>query len=147
MNRYLETRWTAQTLDSIRAFVDACNRDPLTHLFAIIDLTDGAHVGNCKLGPVNSVHSHADISYFIGERSRWGQGLAQRAVGALVNHGFQDLGVHRLQAGVYESNIASCRLLERLGFTLEGRFRAQLRGPDGWEDHVWYGKLNPRQAS
>ena len=32
-----------------------------------------------------------------------------------------------------------CKALLRVGYRHEGTFKAQLRGVDGWEDHLWYG--------
>lgn len=141
VNRYLETRWREQTLDSIREFVTAMLAAPDSYLFAIVQRATGDHVGNIKLGPVNPHHLHADVSYFIGDRRCWGQGLATDAIRVASGFGFSRLGLHRLQAGVYASNVGSARALEKAGYTREARFRDQLRGVDGWEDHVWYGAL------
>ena len=141
VTRYLETRWHPQTLDTITAYVRGMLADPSSHLLAIVERSSGRHVGNLKLGPVSERHSHADVSYFIGERSVWGRGYATDAIRVAAGIGFERLGLHRPQAGVYQGNLASARALERAGFREEGRLRQQLRGPDGWEDHVWYGLL------
>ena len=139
VNRYLETRWQEQTLDGICAFVAAMLASSDSVLFAIT--CDGRHVGNAKLGPVQGRHACADLSYFIGARDCWGQGLATEAIRALCQVGFVRLGLHRLQAGLYAGNVGSGRALEKAGFTREGVWRRQLAGPDGWEDHVFYGLL------
>ncbi len=139
VNRYLETRWQVQSLESIRAFVAGMLRSHDSVLFAIEH--DGRHVGNAKLGPVQRHHGCADISYFLGERACWGRGLATDAIRALCQVGFVRLGLHRLQAGLYAGNVGSARALEKAGFTREGVWRQQLAGPDGWEDHVFYGLL------
>ncbi len=79
VNRYLETRWTEQTLDSVRAFVTAVAADPASHLFAIVENEGGHHVGNLKIGPINSHHGFADLSYFIGEKSCWSRRTPSRS--------------------------------------------------------------------
>jgi RimJ/RimL family protein N-acetyltransferase len=137
--RHLETRWEPQNEASIEAFVRGMVSSQDSYLFAIVDNESALHVGNLKIGPIHRRHSFADVSYFIGERSLWGRGIATDAIVVAVRVGFERLGVHRLQAGLYAGNVGSARALEKAGFTLEGRFNAQLRGPDGWEDHVWYG--------
>jgi RimJ/RimL family protein N-acetyltransferase len=141
VNRYLETRWSVQDLDTVRQFVLDVHASGASTMLAIIDLADGRHVGNLKVGPVVAAHAYADVSYFIGEREAWGRGLAPDAIRVATAGAFERLGLHRLQAGVYEHNVASCRALERAGYTLDGRLRRQLHGPDGWEDHLWYGIL------
>ena len=141
VNRYLETRWTPQTLDSVRAFVADMLASPDRYLFAILHGPRAEHVGNIKVGPMNPHHSHADVSYFIGERSAWGRGLATDAIRVASRVGFDRLGLHRLQAGVYAGNVASARALEKAGYRFEGAWRAALAGPDGWEDVLRYGRL------
>ena len=49
----------------------------------------------------------------------WGQGYAQETVRAVVNHALADLGLPRVIAETQLANVASCRLLERLGMRLE----------------------------
>ena len=141
VNRYLETRHTRQSLDTIRQFVVEMFHSEANHLFAILDAEDGLHVGNIKVGPVNGHHRFADVSYFIGERSRWGRGLASDAIRVVTRFGFERLELHRLQAGVYASNQGSSRALERAGYQLEGTFREALRSDEGWEDLHRFGIL------
>jgi len=139
VNRYLETRWSTHDLDTVRQFVSAMRNDADNVLFAICEAEGGTHVGNIKLGPVNWIHRYADISYFIGDRSFWSRGLATDAIRTVTGFGFEVLKLHRLQAGVYRSNGASARALERVGYALEGTLRQKLRADSAWEDHLIYG--------
>jgi RimJ/RimL family protein N-acetyltransferase len=141
VSRYLETRWAEQDLDSVRAFVGSMIDSAHSYLFAIVENERELHVGNIKIGPIQERHSYADISYFLGDRTVWGKGLATEAIRLVTFIAFERLGLHRVQAGLYEGNVGSSRALEKAGFTLEGRMKKQLRGPDGWEDHLWYGLL------
>ena len=50
------------------------------------------------------------------------QGFATEACKKIIEHIFFNLGGRRIIAGVTEGNIASCKLLEKLGFRLEGHF-------------------------
>ena len=146
VNRFLETRWRPQTMADIRAFVGAMLTSESSYLFAILDPRDGMHVGNIKLGPVDWTHRVADVSYFIGERDRWGCGIASDAIRLAAGFGFERLELHRVQAGLYASNVGSARALERAGFRREGVWRQQLRGAAGWEDHLWFGQLREEWA-
>lgn len=141
VNVFLETRWSEQTQESIRGFVASMLESSNSYLFAIVDGSTDRHIGNIKVGPVIAHHSFADVSYFIGEREVWGRGLATEAVRLATRFGFDRLGLHRLQAGLYETNIGSFRVLEKAGYVYEGRLAKQLKGKDGWEDHVWFGAL------
>lgn len=137
--RYLETRWRPQTLADVREFVASMLGADHSYLFAIV--FQGQHVGNIKVGPINRFHAHADVSYFVGDRSVWGQGIATDAIRVICRVAFDRLGLHRVQAGLYASNGGSRRALEKAGFQLEGNFRRQLQGAEGWEDHLWFGLL------
>jgi len=142
VNQFLETRWRAQSLDSIREFVLAV-RSPESdsYLFAIVESSSSNHIGNIKIGPINSHHQCADVSYFIGMRECWGRGYATDAIRCAGEIGFGILGLERLQAGVYEKNAGSSRALEKAGYLFEGRLRRQLNSNDGRQDHLWYGLL------
>jgi spore coat polysaccharide biosynthesis protein SpsF len=141
VNRYLETRWEEQTLSSVKAFVHSMANDPSSYLFGIFVDNGRRHIGNIKLGPVNLRHGFADISYFIGERDCWRRGIATDAVGAITRFGFERLALHRVQAGLYASNVGSAGALERAGFQREGCFREKARTAEGREDVYQYAIL------
>lgn len=141
VHRFLETRWTEQSMETIRAFVRSAGESPDSYLLAIVLLVTGEHIGNIKIGPIQPRHQYADLSYFIGERTKWGRGYATEAIALAVGIAFCRLGLHRVQAGIYSGNPASGRALERVGFRPEGVFRQKLRIDGGWQDHIVYGLL------
>lgn len=141
VNRYLETRWKIQTLNSVKEFVRDIRENEGSLLFAIIEGADKRHIGNIKIGPVNPYHNYADLSYFIGDRSCWGKGFATEAVILATRFGFERMKLNRCQAGIYSGNIGSKNVLEKAEYKLEGILRSQMKGPSGWEDHLLYGVL------
>ncbi|MFA6761013.1 MAG: GNAT family protein [Sulfuricurvum sp.] len=145
VNRFLETRWYLQTIKSIKVFVNDINQSDHSYLFGIFYKESGSkssvHIGNIKIGPIDKFYSYADISYFVGDRNYWGMGIATDATKAILKFGFEVIGLHRIQAGVFASNIGSIRVLEKIGFVLEGNFRQQLYTKDSCDDHLFYGIL------
>lgn len=149
VNMYLETRWQKQTLEGIRNFVFDVINSNHSYLFAIIEKTENQHIGNIKIGPIDNRYANADISYFIGNKMYWGKGYATEAIGLISKFAFESLNLHRVQAGVFESNIGSIKALEKNGFELEARFREKLfvsKSADSTnkinrEDHLVYGLL------
>jgi RimJ/RimL family protein N-acetyltransferase len=121
VNRFLETRFAAQSIASITAFVEAVNRRGDEFLFGMFLGADGRHIGNIKVGPVNPHHRLADVSLFIGERDCWGRGYAAEAIAAVSRHAFGALGVRKLCAGMYAPNVASARAFLRVGYREECR--------------------------
>jgi RimJ/RimL family protein N-acetyltransferase len=143
VNQYLETRWTVQNRATVTSFVETMMKDPASYLLVMLEKTSREHIGNIKLGPINPHHAYADVSYFVGEKKCWGQGYATEAIQLVCDFGFQRLRLHRIQAGVQQSNTASERALKKAGFQFEGRLTALMRGPSGWEDHLCYYRLGP----
>jgi [ribosomal protein S5]-alanine N-acetyltransferase len=141
VNRYLETRWREQDLDAVRTFVAETRASRTDILFAIVEAASALHIGNIKLGAINRVHAVCDVSYFIGDRKFWGRGYATEAIVRATEIAFLRLGLHRVEAGVYDGNVASVRALEKAGFQLDGRLRSRLRLGDEWVDHLLFGKV------
>ncbi len=138
VNRYLETRWHEQSLVMIANYVKYMAGSPDNLLLAIIENFTSQHIGNIKIGPINTHHQCADISYFIGSKGHWGNGFATEAITGAVGHAFMTLGMFSLRAGVYGGNLASRKALEKCGFTQRGLFPGELVTENGREDHAYY---------
>ena len=77
-------------------------------------------VGADNLEPGSS--HRGELGYWLAV-PYWGRGIMTDALRAYINYAFEQLQVTRLVANVFESNLASSRVLERSGFKLEGRLR------------------------
>ncbi len=126
VNRFLETRVLPQTLESLQAYWQAHRDDPSSPWFAICLLSEGHHIGNIKLGPIQWLHRSADLSLFIGERGCWGQGYASEAIALVRDWAFRELDLQKLNAGIYVGNLGSRRAFEKCGFELEGTLRQEV---------------------
>lgn len=123
VNRYLEIRFARHTLESCSAFVEQTNTDPQSHLWGIFDKSNNQHIGNIKLGFINTRYSSGQLSLFIGEKSYWGKGLATEAIFAVTRWAFQELELVRIEAGCCDENTPSLRAFLKAGYTVEGYFR------------------------
>ena len=82
-----------------------------------------------------------EIGYSIA-REWWGQGMVTEAARAVINGAFESMSaLARLRAWVDARNLASQRVMEKLGMTREGTLRgnAYVRGEA--VDQVWFGLL------
>lgn len=137
VNRYLESRFVAQTEETVASFVERADTDEHTFLFGIFLRDDGRHIGNVKLGPVEVAHRRADIGILIGDRTCWGAGYASEVIAAVTGWAFDGLGLHKVTAGAYGCNAGSIKAFERAGFEIEATRRAHYRCDDGtWTDAV-----------
>ncbi len=143
VNRFLETRFSSQNIETIAEFVRKTNSTVDSYLCAIIHRESGQHIGNIKVGPIHPFYRRADISYFVGDRSVWGQGCGSEAVALMTRFAFRDLGVRKLKAFVREFNAGSRRLLENNGYQLEGVLKKEERydAESEWEDIFVYGLI------
>ena len=82
------------------------------------------------------------LGYWLDEAAN-GHGLATRAVAAMVDLAFGDLGLHRVEAGTLLHNVRSQAVLRRNGFVPYGVAPEYLRIAGRWQDHVLYQRINP----
>ncbi len=92
--------------------------------FAIV--VDSAVVGGVGFERLQDLSTRtAEIGYWIGEPF-WGRGIATMALASATRLAFRDFDFVRLQAGVLEWNPASRRVLEKVGYSLEGLHRRHI---------------------
>ena len=82
----------------------------------------------------------ANVGYFVDQR-RNGRGLASAAVADVVEFGFGEAGLHRIEAGTLPDNLASQRVLEKNGFVRFGLARKLLLLGGEWRDHVLFERV------
>ena len=117
--QYTEQRFQHTTAGDVSKFIDKMAVDLTQLMYGIF--FDDQHIGNIKLGNINSQHQTANLSYLIGARKWWGKGIAGLAIATITEIGFQQIGLMKICAGVYENNIASSKVLVKNGYLLEGR--------------------------
>jgi len=99
---------------------------------------DDVAIGTALLFKLDADSRRVDLGYVLG-RAHWRQGLAREALVALIGQALGPLGLRRIEAEVQPDNLASNTLLQRLGFTLEGRLRQRYSGKAGRpvDIHLW----------
>ena len=109
------------THEDAEFYIQLCRRDRW-ELSRAVEL-DGKIVGCISLSRENDVSAKtSELGYWIGENF-WGRGIATAAVKKICTFGFEELGLVRIFAIVFEKNFASMRVLEKCGFEREGRLR------------------------
>jgi ribosomal-protein-alanine N-acetyltransferase len=106
-------------------------------LFATVFKPEHRYIGRCGLYPSRDdanmiIPGEAVLAYYLA-RPYWGRGLATEAGRAFVEYGFTKLGVSRIVAGANSANIASNRVLEKLGFAW---VRSGGSDENKWHDYV-----------
>jgi ribosomal-protein-alanine N-acetyltransferase len=121
-----------------RAVADALVAHARGTVLPHVIVFDGAVVGRVTLSEItHGTFESCHIGYWVSE-SHNGRGLATAAVSALLDIAFDELGLHRVEAGTIPSNVRSQAVLQRNGFVRFGLAPAYLRIDGEWRDHVLY---------
>jgi [ribosomal protein S5]-alanine N-acetyltransferase len=80
------------------------------------------------------------VGYWVGE-SVWGKGLATSALRQFVQWGFEEFGLRRFFATTMVDNLASRRVLEKVGFQLEGILRQHVVKEGVVHNQAYYGLI------
>ena len=106
-------------------FIAACGQmaeDGTGARLAMDRVSDGAFIGWCSLTRWNPDYRSAALGYCLGDAA-WGHGYATEAARALLTWAFDTLDLNRVQAETDTRNVASARVLGKLGFVREGTLR------------------------
>ncbi|OLP19426.1 GNAT family N-acetyltransferase [Leptolyngbya sp. 'hensonii'] len=85
-------------------------------------------------------HHSAEMGYWLG-KPYWRQGYCTEAALALLQYGFQTLNLHRIHAAHFAQNLASGRVMQKLGMRQEGYLRQAVLKWGQYMDLVLYGIL------
>lgn len=102
---------------------------------------DGSPVGFVFLFGIDYERDHAEIGYWVVPDEQ-GRGYATEAVALCLEHAFDDRGLHKVFARVFDHNDASMGVLESLGFQQEGRLREQDYVRGKYRDTYLFGILS-----
>ncbi len=98
------------------------------------------HIGNVSIWQVSRLGRVAEIGYWI-RTSDTSTGAATEVTRRMIDVGFHELSMHKINLRIAEGNRASERVAEKLGFSREGVLREELYIRDQWVDHTLYSLL------
>ena len=110
--------------EDAKAFLSAVlASDPDQNLAFAIE-ADGKLIGSISATRCANIHFRtAELGYYLGE-PYWGKGFATEAVRQICDYIYRNTDIIRIFAEPFAYNTASCRVLEKAGFQLEGLFRS-----------------------
>ena len=134
-------RSEAEVRDFVEMFCGWQTEQPRRRFqLAIVLREDGRLIGNCGIRRKIDNDWEADLGYELAPQY-WGCGYATEAGRAMVDFGFRELGLRRISSWCIADNIASVRVLERLGFGNEGRLTRNEYFKGQWWDTLLFGLL------
>ena len=110
--------------EDAKAFLSAVlASDPDQNLAFAIE-ADGELIGSISATRCANIHFRtAELGYYLGE-PYWGKGFATEAVRQICDYIYRNTDIIRIFAEPFAYNAASCRVLEKAGFQLEGVLRS-----------------------
>ncbi len=93
--------------------------------WGIVHKAEKKFIGTCGFVEWSMTHNRAEIGYALSARY-WGEGYMSEAVNAIIEFGFREMLLNRIVGRCKVDNIASARVMEKVGMQLEGILRQQL---------------------
>lgn len=109
--------------------------------FKIELIEEASFIGLIALNLGNPKFKSAEVWYKF-HSDFWNKGYATEALQRILEFGFNELKLHRIEAGCAVDNIGSIRTLEKAGMTREGRKRKVLPLKNGWSDNFEFAVLS-----
>lgn len=108
------------TEQDARSFINSSKESPEAR-FAVILRSEDIVIGGIGLD-IDPSHPRAELGYWLGV-PYWGHGYATEAATAVLEYGFQTLGLHRIWASAFHYNEPSAKVLRKIGMKHEGCLR------------------------
>jgi len=140
---YMRDEEPLQTLEEAEAWMRSLQtpeKTPDFRWWGIELKARGRLIGTCGYCYWDTRHHHAEIGYDLWPEY-WAQGFMPEALRRLLQHGFQVLDLHRIQATTHTENRRSQRVLEKLGFRREGILRDYYCRDETYNDQVMFSLL------
>lgn len=113
-------------------------RDEVT--LAVEHLADARVIGSIRLAVNDRANRTGDFGYTF-HSAYWRQGYATEAASALIDVGFETLGLHRIWAECDTQNVGSWSVMEKLGMRREAHIREGKWIKGAWRDRYVYALL------
>lgn len=111
-----------------------------SYVFAIVLNAEGLLIGLC--GFIVSHQQQSAEIWYLEHQPYWGKGYMTEVARALLQFGFEQLGLHCMWAHCVPCNLGSARVLEKTGMRREGHHLENLNIQGKWEDTYHYAILD-----
>ncbi|MDB4088975.1 GNAT family N-acetyltransferase [Flavobacteriales bacterium] len=115
-------------------------KEIVSYTFVITTKQDNKPIGLFGLNLKPKRYKGGEVWYTIHTKD-WNKGFATESLKRIIEFCFNELKLHRIQAGCAVDNISSIKVLEKSGMTKEGRGRQILPLSNGWSDNYEYSIL------
>jgi ribosomal-protein-alanine N-acetyltransferase len=130
-----------QTEKALRWIIDCYARNTPEKIVkfsvGVVEKSTDRVIGWCGLGPLEFDESEIEIYYGLSN-SQWGRGITTEAARVLLDYGFQAIGLDKIVAIVKPQNIASQRVIDKLGLVYHKRLQGLSEKHEFFEGLLYY---------
>lgn len=132
------TSWAAAPLDtkSVQRLFENRELSRTDDSFAIFRKGKQEPIGVISLMNISKAHASADLSVIVGHPEDRDRGYGTEAIEAVLDYGFETLGLNRIGLSVFDFNAAAISAYEKLGFREEGRLRQAIKRDHAFHDAI-----------
>lgn len=141
VTKYMSVGNFPVTKNDIENYYEAIKRDRNDIIFAIICKGTDKHIGNVRLGPIDSISKIAPYGIMIGEKDFWSKGYGSEVTKLIIEYAFKTLNVHKIVLRVNASNKGAIKAYEKAGLKVEGVTRSEVYINGRYHDQVHMGLL------
>ena len=109
--------------------------------YQLIDKKTKEIIGWCGFHTWYTDHNRAEIGYGLFDDNYKGQGIMSEVIALIVNYGFRNMGLERIEAFVDTNNTPSIKLLRRMNFKKEGLLKHHYFHNNRMEDSIVFALL------
>lgn len=146
VSRY--TTWDVhETSDDTKAFVDAVRKRYETEKvgpWGIEFKETGRIIGSCSFVSWDNVNCKVELGYVLSNQY-WNQGIMSEVIQRVIEFGFAELGLVRIEARCLPDNIGSSRVMEKAGMKFEGVLRRHIWAKNDFRDLKIYAIIRDDQ--
>ncbi|KAB2328896.1 GNAT family N-acetyltransferase [Bacillus mesophilum] len=126
------------TEEDVKAFINK-NRDGEAKYFPVVLMEEDLLIGHMVFHQYFGEHTY-EIGWVFNPKY-YSNGYASEAAKAILEYGFENMKLHRIIATCQPENIASYRVMEKIGMRREGHFKKCIPNGSEWWDEYYYAVL------
>lgn len=133
------------TVDDAKEYISAMLHADSNQVFAFAVVAGDKAIGSVGIFRQSNIHSRtAELGYYLSQEY-WGRGLMTEAVKSACDYVFKNSDIIRIYAEPFARNSASCKVLEKAGFTCEGTLRSNAVKNGTVEDMKMYALIDYKE--
>lgn len=109
------------SLEDSQAWFNRISKDNCRIDYMICKAEDSLPIGIIGLTGISTIHHHAELYIYIGEKKEWGKGFGVAALEQAMQYAEDELHLNKIYLHTLENNVKAIKLYEKYGFKLEGK--------------------------